>query len=117
MDIGREHFECVGCVCVCQCGGGGAGDDFGGEERFNGLFMGLLLEVGCLPISRQGGLEHFGPEMHLKKYSNVTILIYSFNSCCPVWKKNAHLANISFCYISAKKIIYIIIIKVPPKFT
>ena len=35
----------------------------------------------------------------------------------PVWKKNAHLANISFCIVSAKKIIYIIIIKNPPKFT
>ena len=34
----------------------------------------------------------------------------------PVWKKNAHLANISFCSVSAKKIIYIIIIKNPPKF-
>ena len=33
-----------------------------------------------------------------------------------VWK-NAHLANISFCSVSAKKIIYIIIIKNPPKFT
>ena len=33
-------------------GGGGTGDgggDFGGEECFHGLFMGLLLEVGCLP--------------------------------------------------------------------
>ena len=35
----------------------------------------------------------------------------------PDWKKNAHLANISFCSVSAKKIIYIIIIKNPPKFT
>ena len=35
----------------------------------------------------------------------------------PVWKKNAHLANISYCSVSAKKIIYIIIIKNPPKFT
>ena len=35
----------------------------------------------------------------------------------PVWKKNAHLANISFCSVCAKKIIYIIIIKNPPKFT
>ena len=35
----------------------------------------------------------------------------------PDWKKNAHLANISFCSVSVKKIIYIIIIKNPPKFT
>ena len=35
----------------------------------------------------------------------------------PDWKKNAHLANISFCSVSAKKNIYIIIIKNPPKFT
>ena len=46
-----------GCGWVDDGGGGGGsaghdgggGGDFGGEECFHGLFMGLLLEVGCLP--------------------------------------------------------------------
>ena len=51
-------------------GGGGGGGDFGGEECFHGLFMGFLLEVGCLP--------HFPMKRVGTFYSrNVPVLLYS----------------------------------------
>ena len=34
--------------------GGGGGGDFNNEECFHGLFMGFLLEVGCLPCFLTG---------------------------------------------------------------
>ena len=92
--LAESTLGVFGCVCVCRCdggsgggggdGGGGRGDggvgggadggggsgDFGVGECFDGLFMGLPLEVGCLlhfPRIRDGTFL-------VQKYTCVAIL-------------------------------------------
>ena len=76
--LAESTLSVFGCQCGCGSGGcdggGSSGDgagsgDFGGEECFDGLFMGLLLEVGCLP--------HFPMRMGVTFSSrNAPVLLY-----------------------------------------